>query len=100
MMAKLRSHPPSGSFHASHARDVPVASALTIDAHTRPEECYPPSTPTTPTFSANLLDEYILADEKYAFTPDQLRELAANAVEGSFLPAPQTPPPPRIEQYR
>jgi adenosine deaminase/aminodeoxyfutalosine deaminase len=52
-------------------------------------------------FGANLLDEYILAAERYGFTLDQLRELAANAVEASFLP------PPRklallaqIEQYR
>jgi adenosine deaminase/aminodeoxyfutalosine deaminase len=37
-------------------------------------------------FGSNLLDEYILAHERYAFTPDQLRELAANAVEASFLP--------------
>ncbi len=54
-----------------------------------------------PMFGANLLDEYILAAERYGFTLDQLRELAANAVEASFLP------PPRklallaqIEQYR
>ena len=32
-------------------------------------------------FGANLLDEYILAHTRYAFTQDQLRELAANAVE-------------------
>ncbi len=54
-----------------------------------------------PMFGANLLDEYILAHDKYDFTLDQLRELAANAVEASFLP------PTRklvllaqIEQYR
>jgi len=54
-----------------------------------------------PMFGANLLDEYILAHERYGFTLDQLRELAANAVEASFLP------PTRklnllaqIEQYR
>jgi aminodeoxyfutalosine deaminase len=52
-------------------------------------------------FGANLLDEYILAHDRYGFTLDQLRELAANAVEASFLP------PTRklallaqIEQYR
>lgn len=54
-----------------------------------------------PMFGANLLDEYILAHSRYSFTLDQLRELAANAVEASFLP------PTRklallaqIEQYR
>jgi adenosine deaminase/aminodeoxyfutalosine deaminase len=54
-----------------------------------------------PMFGANLLDEYILAYEKYDFTLEQLRELAANAAEASFLP------PTRklallaqIEQYR
>ena len=54
-----------------------------------------------PMFGANLLDEYLLAHEKYDFTLEQLRELAANAVEASFLP------PTRklallsqIEQYR
>jgi adenosine deaminase/aminodeoxyfutalosine deaminase len=39
-----------------------------------------------PMFGANLLDEYILAYERFGFTLDQLRELAANAVEASFLP--------------
>ncbi|HEY4382752.1 MAG TPA: adenosine deaminase [Acidobacteriaceae bacterium] len=39
-----------------------------------------------PMFGANLLDEYLLAHEKYGFTLEQLRELAANAVEASFLP--------------
>jgi len=39
-----------------------------------------------PMFGSNLLSEYLLAHERYAFTPDQLRELAANAVEASFLP--------------
>jgi aminodeoxyfutalosine deaminase len=39
-----------------------------------------------PMFGANLLDEYILAHTRYDFTLDQLRELAANAVEASFLP--------------
>jgi adenosine deaminase/aminodeoxyfutalosine deaminase len=54
-----------------------------------------------PMFGANLLDEYILAHQKYAFTPDQLRELAANAVEASFLPpTPKLALLARIEQYR
>ncbi|HWZ51656.1 MAG TPA: adenosine deaminase [Granulicella sp.] len=39
-----------------------------------------------PMFGSNLLDEYQLAHEKFGFTLDQLRELAANAVEASFLP--------------
>jgi adenosine deaminase/aminodeoxyfutalosine deaminase len=54
-----------------------------------------------PMFGANLLDEYILAYERYGFTPDQLRELAANAVEASFLPpTPKLALLARIEQYR
>jgi hypothetical protein len=36
-----------------------------------------------PMFGASLLDEYTL---------DQLRELAANSVEASFLPPPANPP--------
>jgi hypothetical protein len=40
-------------------------------------------------FGANLLDEYILAQERYGFSLDQMRELAANAVEASFLPPPR-----------
>ena len=39
-----------------------------------------------PMFGSNLLDEYILAHDHFGFTLDQLRELAANAVEASFLP--------------
>jgi aminodeoxyfutalosine deaminase len=38
-----------------------------------------------PMFGSNLLEEYVLAHEKYGFTLDQMRELAANAVEASFL---------------
>jgi adenosine deaminase/aminodeoxyfutalosine deaminase len=54
-----------------------------------------------PMFGANLLDEYILAHTQYDFTLEQLRELAANAVEASFLP-PTTKLAllARIEQYR
>jgi adenosine deaminase/aminodeoxyfutalosine deaminase len=37
-------------------------------------------------FGSNLLDEYTLAHSQFGFTLDQLRELAANAVEASFLP--------------
>ena len=39
-----------------------------------------------PMFGSNLLGEYILAHDHYGFSLDQMRELAANAVEASFLP--------------
>ena len=39
-----------------------------------------------PMFGSNLLDEYILAHDRFGFTLEQMRELAANAVEASFLP--------------
>ncbi len=39
-----------------------------------------------PMFGSNLLEEYVLAHERFAFTLEQMRELAANAVEASFLP--------------
>lgn len=39
-----------------------------------------------PMFGSNLLEEYVLAYERFDFTLEQLRELAANAVEASFLP--------------
>jgi hypothetical protein len=43
----------------------------------------------------------IEACEKYGFTLEQLRELAANAVEASFLPpTPKLALLARIEQYR
>ncbi len=38
-----------------------------------------------PMFGSDLLGEYVLAQEKYGFTLEQMRELAANAVEASFL---------------
>jgi len=38
-----------------------------------------------PFFGANLLDEYLLAHREFEFTFDQLRELAANSIEASFL---------------
>jgi len=54
-----------------------------------------------PMFGANLLDEYVLAHDEYEFTPDQLRELAANAAEASFLPPHEKLALlSRIEQYR
>ncbi len=39
-----------------------------------------------PFFGANLLDEYELAHMQFEFSLDQLRELAANSIEASFLP--------------
>ncbi len=39
-----------------------------------------------PFFGSNLLDEYELAHRQFAFPFDQLRELAANSIEASFLP--------------
>ncbi len=38
-----------------------------------------------PFFGANLLDEYVLAHDQFEFPLDQLRELAANSIEASFL---------------
>jgi adenosine deaminase/aminodeoxyfutalosine deaminase len=54
-----------------------------------------------PMFGSNLLEEYVLAHEKYDFTLEQMRELAANAVEASFLdPARKLALLQRVEQYR
>jgi adenosine deaminase/aminodeoxyfutalosine deaminase len=39
-----------------------------------------------PMFGSNLLEEYTLAHDRFGFSLEQLRELAANAVEASFLP--------------
>jgi aminodeoxyfutalosine deaminase len=39
-----------------------------------------------PMFGSNLLDEYVLVQERFEFSLEQMRELAANAVEASFLP--------------
>ena len=39
-----------------------------------------------PMFGSNLFEEYMLAYERFGFTLEQLRELAANAVEASFMP--------------
>ncbi len=39
-----------------------------------------------PMFGSDLLSEYILAQREFGFSLDQMRELAANAVEASFLP--------------
>ena len=38
-----------------------------------------------PMFGSDLLGEYLLAQREYEFSLDQMRELAANAVEASFL---------------
>jgi adenosine deaminase/aminodeoxyfutalosine deaminase len=38
-------------------------------------------------FSSDLLDEYVNARKHFAFTEEHLRELAANSIEASFLPA-------------
>ena len=38
-----------------------------------------------PMFGSHLLGEYILVHERYGFTLEQMRELAANSVEASFL---------------
>ncbi len=39
-----------------------------------------------PFFGSNLLEEYILAHERFEFPLDSMRELAANSIEASFLP--------------
>lgn len=38
-----------------------------------------------PMFGSDLLGEYVLAQERYEFSLDQMREIAANGVEASFL---------------
>jgi adenosine deaminase/aminodeoxyfutalosine deaminase len=38
-------------------------------------------------FSTSLENEYALAAETFGFTNEQLRELARNSFEASFLPA-------------
>ena len=39
-----------------------------------------------PMFGANLLDEYETVQREFQFTFEQMREIAANSVEASFLP--------------
>ncbi|HEY0161438.1 MAG TPA: adenosine deaminase [Edaphobacter sp.] len=54
-----------------------------------------------PMFGSDLLGEYVLAQEQYGFTLEQMRELAANAVEASFLdPTNKLALLQRVEQYR
>ena len=38
-----------------------------------------------PMFGSNLLEEYVMVQERYGFSLEQMRELAANAIEASFL---------------
>lgn len=38
-----------------------------------------------PMFGSDLLGEYVLAQERYEFSLEQMREIAANGVEASFL---------------
>jgi adenosine deaminase/aminodeoxyfutalosine deaminase len=53
-----------------------------------------------PMFGSDLLGEYVLAQQRYGFTMEQMRELAANAVEASFLdPARKLKLLQRVEQY-
>jgi len=53
-----------------------------------------------PMFGSDLLGEYVLARERYGFTMDQMRELAANAVEASFLdPTQKLSLLQRVERY-
>jgi aminodeoxyfutalosine deaminase len=37
-------------------------------------------------FGSDLLGEYVIAEHEFQFTQEQLRELAANSIEASFLP--------------
>jgi aminodeoxyfutalosine deaminase len=53
-----------------------------------------------PMFGSNLLEEYVLVQEKYEFSLEQMRELAANAVEASFLgPERKIALMQKVEQY-
>lgn len=40
-----------------------------------------------PMFGSNLLEEYVLVQREFEFSLEQMRELAANSIEASFLPA-------------
>jgi len=40
-------------------------------------------------FHSDLEDEFLLAHDRFAFTPEHLREVASNSIEASFLPAEQ-----------
>jgi aminodeoxyfutalosine deaminase len=54
-----------------------------------------------PMFGSDLLGEYVRAQELFGFSLDQMREIAANAVEASFLgPERKLKLLGRVEQYR
>ena len=54
-----------------------------------------------PMFGADLLDEYETVQRAFEFTDEQMREIAANAVEASFLPPARKLALLReVEQYR
>ena len=54
-----------------------------------------------PMFGSNLLEEYIAAQRLFDFTLEQMRELAANSIEASFLgPERKLALLGRVEQYR
>jgi aminodeoxyfutalosine deaminase len=51
-------------------------------------------------FGSDLLGEYVLVQEKFEFSLEQMRELAANSVEASFLePGRKLELLKRVEQY-
>jgi aminodeoxyfutalosine deaminase len=53
-----------------------------------------------PMFGSDLLGEYVIAQQRFGFTLEQIRELAANAVEASFLePTRKLDLLRRVEQY-
>ncbi|HEY6376010.1 MAG TPA: adenosine deaminase [Edaphobacter sp.] len=54
-----------------------------------------------PMFGSDLLGEYVLVQERFEFSLEQMRELAANSVEASFLePGRKLELLKRVEQYR
>ncbi len=54
-----------------------------------------------PMFGSDLLGEYVLVQERFEFSREQMRELAANSVEASFLPPERKLALlQRVEQYR
>ena len=54
-----------------------------------------------PMFGADLLDEYLTVQREFEFTDEQMREIAANSVEASFLPPERKLKLLReVEQYR
>ena len=54
-----------------------------------------------PMFGADLLDEYETVQRAFEFTNEQMREIAANSVEATFLPpARKLALLQQVEQYR